>query len=209
MKLICPSCGASNEEVRFSGPFCMRCKPVHISLPKKVEYQICPRCGRMRFKGNWIEFSEAKIEEDVASKCRGEFLRATYSLKEQRATFFVGDRKEMHRLEMPLAVGLVKALCPDCSRKSSGYFEAIIQLRGKPSSVKRYARLFKKILSRKTFISKEEERKEGADLYVGNSKELISLLREMGIRAHVSRKLAGQREGKRLYRTTFLIRFSK
>ncbi len=46
MKLICPSCGVSNEEVRFLGPFCIRCKPVHIECPKRAEYQRCSRCGR-------------------------------------------------------------------------------------------------------------------------------------------------------------------
>lgn len=207
MKLICPSCGVSNEEVRFSGPFCIRCKPVHIECPKRAEYQRCSRCGRMRFKGSWAEWNEAKIEEDAIAKCRGEFLRGTYSLPDQEATFFVGDKKEMYPLKIKFPVDIIKVICQQCSRQSSGYFEAIIQLRGKQSSIKRYARLFKKILAKKTFLSKEEEKKEGMDLYVGSSKEVVALLSELGMRAKISRKLAGQREGKRLYRTTFLLRF--
>ncbi len=207
MKLLCPSCGVSNEEVRFSGPFCVKCKPVHIDLPKKVEYQRCSRCGRVRLKGNWIEWNEAKVEGDVAAKFKGEFLRATYSLPDQEATFFVGDKREMYPLKMQVPVAILKVICQQCSRQSSGYFEAIIQLRGKPSSIKRFTRLFKKILAKKTFLSKEEEKKEGVDLYVGNSREVVALLSELGMRAQISRKLAGQRQGKRLYRTTFLLRF--
>lgn len=209
MKLLCPSCGASNEEVRFAGPFCVRCKPVHIDVPKKPEYQLCSTCGRMRFKGSWSEWNEAKIEEDVISKCRGEFLKGNYSLERQEGTFFVGDKKEMYPFKIQFPVLIVKVLCPQCSRQSSGYFEAIIQLRGKPSSVKRFTRLFKKILSKKTFLSKEEEKKEGTDLYIGSSREVVALLAEMGMRAQISRKLSGQRQGKRLYRTTFLIRFTE
>ena len=208
MKLLCPSCGISNEEVRFSGPFCVKCKPVHIDVPKRAEYQRCTRCGKMRFKGSWTDWNESKVEDDIAAKCKGEFLRATYSLADQEGTFFVGDKKEMYPLKIQFPADIIKVICQQCSRQSSGYFEAIIQLRGKQSSIKRYVRLFKKILAKTTFLSKEEEKKEGTDLYVGSSREVVALLSELGMRAQISRKLSGQREGKRLYRTTFLLRFN-
>lgn len=206
MKLICPSCGATSEEVRFSGPFCMKCKPVSIKCPKRLVYMRCGKCGKFRFKGNWVEFSLEKLEKEVISKCSGEFLSGTYNLDTQEATFYVGDKKEMYPAKMLVPVELEKVMCPECSRKSGGYFEAIIQLRGQNAKIKYYQKLMGRKLSLVTFITKEETKKEGIDMYIGSSRAVVEVLSELGLRAKISRKLSGQKDGKRLYRTTFMIR---
>lgn len=206
MKLICPKCGATNQEMPFSGPFCVKCKPVHIKCPKRLEYLRCSKCGKARLKGNWVECDEEKLAMEVISKCKGEFLRGSYSFHEQEATFFVGGRDRIFPVKEKINVSIVKNLCPDCSRKSGGYFEAIIQLRGPLSRINRYDKMLRKAIMKKTFVTKQVERKEGLDLYIGNSKAVVEALSEMGIKAKITRKLSGEREGKRLYRTTFLLR---
>lgn len=166
----------------------------------------CSRCGRVRLKGNWVACTDEKLAQEALKKCRGEYLRATYSFREQEGTFFVGDEKHVFPVKRKFKVNVVKNICPDCVRKSGGYFEAIIQLRGKAGKVRRYERLFKKMLAKKTFVTKEEELREGLDLYIGSSRAVVEMLAELGVRAKMSRKLAGQKEGRRLYRTTFLVR---
>lgn len=206
MKLICPKCGASNEKMPFSGPFCVKCKPVHIKCPKRLEYLRCSKCGKVRLKGNWVACDEEKLGKEVIGKCKGEFVGGTYSFHDQEATFFVGGRDRIFPVKEHITVDVVKNLCPDCSRQSGGYFEAIIQLRGPLSRINRYDKLFRKLLMKKTFVTKEVERKEGLDLYIGNSRAVVEMLAELGVKAKITRKLSGEREGKRLYRTTFLLR---
>ena len=206
MKLICPKCGATNDEISFSGPFCVKCKPVNISCPKRMEFMRCSKCKKTRMKGNWINADEAKVSEAVISKCKGEFVRGSYSMHEQEATFFVGDKERLFPVKIPINVRIVRNICPHCSRQSGGYFEAIIQLRGPISKINRHDRMFRKILLKKTFVTKEVERKEGLDLYIGNSKAVVEMLSELGIKAKISKTLAGEKEGQRVYRTTFLVR---
>ena len=206
MKLICPKCGASSEEIAFSGPFCVKCKPVNITCPTRMEFMRCGKCKKVRMKGNWINADDAKISEAVISKCKGEFVRGTYSLHTQEATFFVGDKNRLFPVKIHINVRIVRNICPHCSRQSGGYFEAIIQLRGPISKINRHDRLFRKMLLKKTFVTKEVERKEGLDLYIGNSKAVVEMLAELGIKAKISRTLSGEKEGRRVYRTTFLVR---
>lgn len=206
MELICPKCGVSNREAPFSGPFCIKCRPVEIDCPKRMEFIRCSKCKRVRLKGNWVEADEAKLAKEVISKCKGDFMSGTYDFRKQEATFFVGDRRQVFPVKQKIKVNVVKNICPECSRKSGGYYEGIIQLRGKKGKVKKAQRDLKKMLLKRTFITKEEELKEGVDLYIGESKAVVELLAELGLKAKITRKLAGQKEGKRLYRTTFLIR---
>jgi len=206
MKLICPKCGATNEEIAFCGPFCIKCQPVHITCPKRLEYMRCGKCKKVRLKGNWVNADEAKLSDAIISKCKGEFVRGSYSFPNQEATFFVGDKDRLFPVKMPISVRIVKNICPHCSRQSGGYFEAIIQLRGPISKINRHDRLFRKILLKKTFVTKEVERKEGLDLYIGDSKAVVEMLADLGIKARISRTLAGEKEGQRVYRTTFLVR---
>ncbi len=206
MKLICPKCGVSNEEASFSGPFCVKCAPVNISCPKRIEYIRCSKCKRVRLKGNWVECSEEKLTREVIKKCKGEFLHGTYNFHDQEATFFVGNKTNMFPIKKRMKVNVIKNICQECSRKSGGYFEAIIQLRGKQSKINQYDKLFRKMLLKKSFVAKEEELKEGLDLYIGNSRAVVEMFAELGLRAKISKTLSGEKEGKRLYRTTFLVR---
>ncbi|MBD3398233.1 hypothetical protein GF412_03500 [Candidatus Micrarchaeota archaeon] len=206
MELRCPKCGISSREIPFSGPFCIKCKPVNIKCPKRMEFIRCSKCGRVRLKGNWVKADESRLSEEVISKCKGEFIGGSYDFRKQEATFFVGDKNRMFPVKRRIKVSIVKNICQECSRKSGGYFEGIIQLRGPKGKVMKACRTIKKMLAKTTFITKEEAKKEGLDLYVGSSKAVVELLAELHLRAKMSKKLAGQKEGKRLYRTTFLIR---
>ena len=206
MKLICPRCGATSDEIAFSGPFCIKCRPVNIRCPKRMEFMRCSKCGKVRLKGNWVEADETRLSEAVISKCKGEFVSGSYSFPRQEATFFVGDKERLFPVKVPISVRVVKNICPSCSRKSGGYFEAVIQLRGPLSKINRHDRMFRKFLLKKTFVTKEVERKEGLDLYIGSSKAVMEMLAELGIKAKITRTLAGEKEGKRVYRTTFLVR---
>jgi len=202
--LICPKCGRSSDKVRFVEAFCAECYPVKLKCPPKMEVEECTRCGKLRIRGEWVEPNKRALSDYIVSKCRGGFEKGSYDFDEQTVTF-VMDKTGIE-VERSIALDIKKTICGYCSRISGGYFEAIIQLRGDPLKVKGHALMFVKKLSKRTFIAKEEEKEGGLDIYVGNSKAVVELMSALGIRTLITKKLVGASEGKRIYRTTFLVR---
>ena len=201
--LICPKCGKKDTEVKFLEAFCMDCYPFNLRLPDKVEIEFCKRCNRMRIKGKWIQFSRKKLEEHIASKARGEFEDVRYD-SEKKEMIFTVKGKEIRK---PFVFEKKIIICSDCSKISGGYYESIIQLRGNEKKVAKYSKLLTKMLEKKTFITKTEEKHGGIDILAGNTKVVLGIAAELGLRAKITRKLVGTKEGRRAYRTTFSIRF--
>lgn len=204
--MICPKCGKSDKDKMFIEAFCVDCYPYNFKIPE-IEIEECKRCGNIRFRGEWQPFNRKKFEEYVASKCRGDFSSVNYDSKKESLIFTVRKGKQEIIIEKSFKPTIKISLCPECSRKAAGYFEGIIQLRGNEYEIKKYQRLLSDLLKKETFLSKLEEKKEGIDLYVGSSKAVIKILSEMGLKALMTKKLMGVRNGKRYYRTTFLLRF--
>ncbi|HIH23061.1 TPA: hypothetical protein HA238_05000 [Candidatus Micrarchaeota archaeon] len=208
---ICPRCGAKSSEKEFIDSFCVDCSEVKIKSPKENYFKIvrCKQCERALLKGEWQKASFSDIEAFIASKFKGEYERAEYSLQNGAVTFYVKKGEKIHSFEKRFKVDVGTGTCPDCGRISGGYYEAIIQVRtddGNKTRIAQYATALEKRLSEKTFVSKVDEKKEGTDLYIGSSKAVVQYLHNSEIRALITRKLFGRREGRRLYRTTFLIR---
>ncbi|MDD2655576.1 MAG: NMD3-related protein [Candidatus ainarchaeum sp.] len=204
--LVCPRCGATNEKTQFMGPFCIDCAPFKLECPKEFSIELCPKCGKMRIARDWIKFDAPIIEKLLRRKCKGNIEKMEYDPYSGKATFFINKDNNLMQVSRDVEFKPIKNLCPNCSRKSSGYFEAIIQLRGRPERIAKYEKLLTTALKEKTFIAKTEQKKEGKDLYVGDSKQVVALFRELGLKVVISRTLHGLRQGKRLYRTTFLLR---
>ncbi|MEW6748300.1 MAG: NMD3-related protein [Candidatus Micrarchaeota archaeon] len=203
--LICPKCGRSSDNVRFIEAFCIDCYPVKLECPRKMEFEECVRCGKMRIRGEWIEGGKKAISDFIISKCKGAFESGAYDPDTQSAAFIM--KESGLEVERTISLEMKRTICQQCSRMSGGYFEGIVQLRGDPLKVRGHAVMFVKRLSRKTFIAKEEEKEGGLDIFVGSSKAVVALLSDLGIKALITKKLVGTSEGKRLYRTTFLLRF--
>ncbi len=199
----CPICGAKEGEKPFIGPFCVDCYEIKCKIPKKIEIVECVRCGRIRIRGEWKEANEEEIEEWVLAKCKGEDQPTALDIEKNELIFYIGGKEVRRGIKLTFS----KTTCPTCSRISGGYYEAILQLRGNWKEIRIWIKRFKKALMKTTFISKEEELKEGINLYVGEGKKLLEVIKGFGLKWKTSRKLHGMKEGKRLYRTTYLIRF--
>jgi nonsense-mediated mRNA decay protein 3 len=205
-ELVCPKCGRTSDKVQFIEAFCIDCYPANVKIPKRVEIEQCKSCQKVRLKGEWTPYSRRKIADYVAGKCRGDYVSAEYDHERGIIIFTISKDDSEAKVERSVDVEIKAVMCRNCSRISGGYFEGIIQLRGDPKKVERYAKTLIQSLEKKTFITKTEEKDGGLDLYVGKSKAVVELLGELRIKALMTRKLVGRAEGKRLYRTTFLIR---
>ena len=118
-----------------------------------------------------------------------------------------GNSKIVQDFEFPLEVEYRN--CPLCARAGSDYFEAILQIRPKNKAVKNFVDAEIKILDYK--ITREDELKEGYDLYFVRKRDAFNLIRklkeEFEGEVKNSRTLHGKdRNGKLSYRSTFLFR---
>ncbi len=205
-ELLCPKCGATSDEKDFIESFCVDCYPVKITCPTKLRITQCNRCEKIRISGEWIKFSRKAISDYVVRKCKGNFDSGEFDMDEQIAEFKVGKDGSTATIKKRIILEMEPTLCLFCSRASGGYFQGIIQLRGNERRIEKWADMIYGKLKNKTFIAKEEEKHGGLDIYVGSSKAVVELLSEMKVKATITTKLAGVEQGKRYYRTTFLIR---
>lgn len=206
---LCIKCGVKRGTKQFKGLFCVDCYEWKIEIPKNIRVEKCKRCGRVRIRGEWKRTSEKEISDYLIGKIKGErFERGAIDFENKKAIlYFLVDDGEMFRMEKNYPFAVVETICPDCSRKAGGYFEAIIQFRGDRKLYLKIKEKIERMLRKKTFITKQENLKEGIDVYVGSSKETAEVLRELGLKPVLSRKLSGLKEGRRIYRTTFMLRF--
>ncbi|MFH1785081.1 MAG: NMD3-related protein [Candidatus Micrarchaeota archaeon] len=201
--LICPKCGRTNNQIEFIEAFCPDCYPIKIEIPKKIEFETCTRCEKIKFRGEWVPYNKRKLSDYILGKCKGDIESSTYDFESQDATFIMSSSAKVKR-SIPLE--LKKTICQDCSRISGGYYEGIIQLRGDRKKIEKTAIMLISKLENVTFLTKTEEKDEGIDIYIGRSKPIVRLVSDLGITTVITKKLVGRDQGKRLYRTTFLIR---
>jgi nonsense-mediated mRNA decay protein 3 len=141
----------------------------------------------LKIKGN-----EVKIEVgDNKISARG-FLKTSKKAKE-----------EIHETNIRIA----KILCPECSKRFGGYYEAIIQLRG--SVPEEILDFIDKEVKEKTFY-KIEYLKEGFNLYVGNkniANQIADKLKRIyKLKVKKSFKLFTKKEGRDVYKSVFSIK---
>ncbi|MFH0834803.1 MAG: NMD3-related protein [Candidatus Micrarchaeota archaeon] len=199
-KKICARCGKADDG-SFTSAFCPQCEPVtHKRLPEDVVK--CPKCGRFFVRGVWTKC-------DALGALNGMFQPRGYTVK----NIIVIKRTKKTILEAELEpkrfVGVLLELkqCQECSLRSGGYHEAVIQVRGDDKERIRQAaeRLIHKI-SATTFIAKVEEKKEGIDIQVGRKRAALEAVDWMHLPRTQSNKLIGMHEGKRLMRTSICVR---
>jgi len=204
--LICPKCGANSDDVQFIGPFCINCYKFKVKLPKSFVIKQCTKCKKVWIDREWKPFSQKEIEKSIASKFKGKFEKVDYYLDSGTAVIYFKVGQKIYMVEKKFNPKYENVLCRECSRRSGGYYEAIIQFRGNKENIKKYEKKLIHKLIKKTFLSKIEERKEGVDLFLGNSRAVFEILGKLKIKYKKSRKLFTQKKGKKMYRLTFAIR---
>lgn len=218
---ICPKCGKEGTPEEFTGSFCTDCyggQQKLCEVPQGLEVGYCSACERIHLN-EWTAAGEEAVENwllgKIKTKCPIEDIEM--DLKRTRKQW-IADLKIKFNLDgnivekkMTVFIRVNNSQCGECSRKSGGYFEAIIQVRrATPETpwdrLEALAVKIGKRLNRLTFVTKVEEKKEGFDLYAGSVEAARSVIEGLNKKCEISRTLAGQREGQQLYRTTFCIR---
>jgi NMD protein affecting ribosome stability and mRNA decay len=229
-ELICPKCGRSSRDVPFHGFLCIDdfLAEKKIEVPSKILFQVCRYGDKMNARNNpkaWVtEWSDIKKQIEGLVKAKGGQIRCTDVNLERNVAVvdivFEGDEKNKIVKEIPLDVR--HTLCDVHTKSTRGYYEAIIQIRPPErwkAETKEEEEEIEKLIERKTnkIIStleyvqpdvyvKKVNLKKGVDLYVSSNRAAFQALSELGIKIVKSSKLWTMKEGKELYRITFIVR---
>jgi nonsense-mediated mRNA decay protein 3 len=199
-------------------------------MPSFLSIQVCPTCSDHFFKGRWInEDTNRAVAKAVEEALKIDPDKAAFTIVlNQISPTILHAHVEINVSEaggshesFDVDVRVNRVACDRCSRISGGYYESKVQIRADRRTPER-TELDRALeiaattleLAQKTdrlaFIAKTTWLREGLDLYVGTVKAAKriarALLREMGGTLSDSAKLTGRRDGKDVYRVTFVVR---
>ncbi len=229
MRSFCVECG--KEGVVYQG-LCEECLPKKrrfIEVPRKLELGQCKNCGAYDLPSGLLHGS---FKEAVDEVLRGavivprEVLRydidsAATPRDEHRFDVEVSARVGLEGMTIveksSLELFLKATTCSDCSKQAGEYYEGILQVRAEERSLTEAELLTARQIieekirtSKGVFISKEEEIHGGLDVYMSSNEAARSIAKalrqRLGGTVSSSPKLHTRRQGKDLYRVTYLLR---
>lgn len=232
--MFCVECGREGELIGSLCRECYARKRVMAALPDHVDLTLCAHCSAVRTEKGWRdvgslrEAAEIAIEEAmvVSKDARVSDMRVQLSeLDERNIEAKVSVLTVSHGTEFPrdlrTIVRLKRGSCSECSKQQGKYYEAILQVRGhegapaKPDdeSIERIVQDRVAVLrksSREVFLSKIERVKGGTDFYfstASSARSVAKALQDMMCAEYKeSSSLWGRRDGRDIYRMTFMVR---
>ncbi len=194
------------------GNFCELC--VIAKLEKKVPDTVtilqCRFCKRIKEGKTFSRMSNPSLQRAVKIELKlpYEVKVTAHTGKEIDATFITevdGDRVSFNRT---LKYEIAHETCQRCYRISSGYYEAVAQLRGDRGRIDNLiAKITKYVQRRGGFIAKIDDVKEGRDVYVSDKLMMNEFFKDYHIKPMRSFRLYGEKKGVRLYRNTYALHF--
>lgn len=232
--MFCVECGKEGELIGSLCAECFSRKHVQASLPDHVDVILCAHCSSMQTAKGWQdigsvrEAAERAIEDSVATSKDAKLTEVRVKLSEldernMEAKVDVTLTAHGHSFarELGTIVRLKRGSCTECSKQQGKYYEAILQVRGPGRSLPEHTqrdiqRLVKDRVatmrrnSRDIFVSKVEEVKGGLDFFFGTIPAARTVAKELQdsfcAEFKESSSLWGRRDGKDIYRMTFLVR---
>jgi nonsense-mediated mRNA decay protein 3 len=231
--MFCVRCGREGSTYESLCVECFLENTRFTSIGDHVDLFTCYHCKEFQLKNKWKRMSLDEAIREAASDAivvrRGsELVRLKMDVIEADprnyhvnivASVEHGDLKlneELHTI-----VRLKNTVCLRCSKIIGNYYESIIQIRGRERKLSEgqkeriYAALRKRVdeaqeENREMFISKLEEVPGGFDAYLSSISLAKSISKELGDRfggeVKESSTLVTQKDGKDVYRVTYLVR---
>ncbi|HOI39346.1 MAG TPA: NMD3-related protein [Methanobacterium sp.] len=230
--MFCIECGKENVKLyqgRCSSCFASGNKL--ITIPPDITVEFCAHCSSIHVGDKWVEnkqpeeeiIAEKIVQESVPDENAKNVVLEIEPINQKGSILEMLVKASGTVLEVPikkeftLNVKLNRNVCPECSKHASGYYEAVLQLRGDkrpldPDEIMRADEIIKKLLeklfpkNRMAYLTQRIEIKEGIDYYFGSYKAARkvsnALKDQMGGVIGESPRLMGRDKsaGKDLYR---------
>jgi len=232
--MFCVECGS--EVPIFRDGVCRKCYlKTHTFTKglKEVELPICAHCSSYKYKNTWksdlfgdvirrvikntFEINRELRNVDITTECKE--VKENMSCKVLITGFL--DDVEINE-EHQLLVRLNKTVCDVCSKRFGGYHEAIVQIRAENRELKEeeleqigvYVENLVEDMrakgNRALFITDIGEERGGLDFYLSEKGAGLVITKaikdQYGGAIKQSSKNIGMKDGKQLYRITYLVR---
>lgn len=207
---FCFLCGKNTEDL-VEG-YCEDCYNKEFNLievPEKMVFTVCSRCDHIKHRNKWEDIEVGELLKDKVK-----VLGRDVSIRIKKndvlhivAKGYLKGSKKIKEEEHVIALKPSKKVCIDCSRKSGGYFEATIQLRGKTTEAMDF---IDDQIIRENQTFRVEKIKNGFDIYLADSSFADRLTNEIkkkfDARIKKNYKLVTRKKGKDIYRSSILVR---
>lgn len=211
---FCPTCNRSSDEVGFIGEFCEVCTADRIgkTLPNAVSIKRCKNCMNIKTDIDYEPLNKDSIERAIKHEMHAKEFRLKmldYDEKKGTADILFKTDIDGNKLSFTkkLNIKIEMGYCPKCYRMKAGYYEAVVQLRGRSADVENFVtKLLKFIESRNGFVSKIDDMPDGCDIYASDKGAVSAFFDSKdNLKPKKSYELYGMRRGKKLYRHKFFI----
>jgi len=203
--VVCPKCGKPSKGL------CVECYLEDNPLQLAETKVYCCSCGRIRFRDRWdstledVRASAAKAVKPSSDVRVGKVDvrpaivdgRLILDFDVEGSYRGAGFKKTLNSTTL-----VQKTTCPECSRRSGGYFEAILQFRCPLPDFPLDDRQ----------VAKVERVRGGVDYYVlsnNYAKGFASQLKRRGYAVKPSEKVFSRRDGREVYRVSYSIKEKK
>lgn len=211
MTIYCPLCNKSSDEIRFIGNFCEDCiiKKIEKKIPKNVTIYQCRWCNRIKVGNTFMELNNQSLGKAIKLELKlHDWVKArSHDSKKVHATIQsdVNDDRISFPFEFDLKIA--HETCERCYHISSGYYEAIVQIRGTSfEKINRLAAKVKKYIEKNGgFVTKTEKVEGGVDVYTSDKLATNAFVSLNSLKVTRSYRLYGLKRGKRVYRNTYSI----
>jgi nonsense-mediated mRNA decay protein 3 len=209
----CPTCDRTSKDALFIGEFCEFCVTAKASknFPTYAAVEYCKRCGRIKTNEGHVEFTKRALGAVLAkelcnSKCKIDVRDFGEKSAKVFVTVTIGDEDRVG-FEKEIKLKTSHMICQDCYRKSSGYYEAVFQIRGEKEGVNAMMQKVKRFLeARGAFISKIDEHDTGIDVYVSDKAMMKTFFLYNKLKPKASYTLYSIKQGRKVYRDTYMLR---
>ena len=232
--MFCVECGKEGELIGALCQACYSKKHVQPSIADHVDLTICAHCQSMQTDKGWEDVgsirqaAEDVIEDSlvIPKDAKVSDFKVHLSERDERNleakvdVMLVVQGHEFSR-ELRTIVRIKRGSCTECSKQQGKYYEGILQVRGPDRTLPKHleTELERTVRdkvgamrksSREVFLSKVERVKGGLDFYfstVGSARTVSRELQETYCAEFKeSSSLWGRRDGKDIYRMTYLVR---
>lgn len=212
---FCPKCGKKGKGIGKKN-LCEECWKEEnevAEIPEKIEIDVCPQCGFIKINNQWKEFES---EKEIVIKALNKYIGDCEAEAEIESTErgmdvslickkeFKGE-KITQKFETEIKKN--KKSCPECSKRFSGFFKYVIQLRGNKveEMLSKIENRSNELQDRKNYVSKIEKEKDGYNIYLSSRKITENILKVLknnySLETKRSRELIGEEEGEKIYRS--------
>ena len=232
--MLCVECG--RERDIFRNGVCLECYLKHHSFssgPTFIDIPLCVHCGSMRYKSTWMNDPLEMVLKRwvkhffyIERDLRNVSIEVNCNLDKEEIPceitiigFIDGiEIREGHRV----TIRLKRTVCDVCSKRFGGYHEAILQLRTSKRKLSNQEKEdLKKFIeemvysmqekgNRKLFIADVGEEHGGLDFYLSDKQVAHAIIKKaqdhFGGELKISSKNIGMKNGRRIYRMTYLLR---